>query len=184
MYSTHSEGKSVVAERFIRTLNDKTYKYMASISKNVYIDKLDDKYNKTYQGTIKMKPVDVNPSMYIDFNKENNGQDPKFKIGDIVRTSEYKNCFAKGCVPNWPEEVFMIKKVKNTVSWTYFIIDSKSEETVGTFYEKELKKTNPNLEFKVEKVIKNIGNKLYVKWKGYDNYFNSWIDKKRHSIND
>ena len=78
----------------------------------------------------------------------------------------------------------MIKKVKNTVSWTYFIIDSKSEETVGTFYEKELKKTNPNLEFKVEKVIKNIGNKLYVKWKGYDNYFNSWIDKKRHSIND
>ena len=184
MYSTHSEGKSVVAERFIRTLNDKTYKYMASISKNVYIDKLDDKYNKTYQRTIKMKPVDVNPSMYIDFNKENNGQDPKFKIGDIVRTSEYKNCFAKGCVPNCPEEVFMIKKVKNTVSWTYFIIDSKSEETVGTFYEKELKKTNPNLEFKVEKVIKNIGNKLYVKWKGYDNYFNSWIDKKRHSIND
>ena len=184
MYSTHSEGKSVVAERFIRTLNDKTYKYMASISKNVYIDKLDDKYNKTYQRTIKMKPVDVNPSMYIDFNKENNGQDPKFKIGDIVRTSEYKNCFAEGCVPNWPEEVFMIKKVKNTVSWTYFIIDSKSEETVGTFYEKELKKTNPNLEFRVEKVIKNIGNKLYVKWKGYDNYFNSWIDKKRHSIND
>ena len=157
---------------------------MASISKNVYIDKLDDKYNKTYQRTIKMKPVDVNPSMYIDFNKENNGKDPKFKIGDIVRTSEYKIFFAKGCVSNWPEEVFVIKKVKNTVSWTYFIIDSKSEETVGTFYEKELKKTNPNLEFKVEKVIKNIGNKLYVKWKGYDNYFNSWIDKKRHSIND
>ena len=95
MYSTHSEGNSVVAERFIRTLNDKTYKYMASISKNVYIDKLDDKYNKTYQRTIKMKPVDVNPSMYIDFNKENNGQDPKFKIGDIVRTSEYKNCLQK-----------------------------------------------------------------------------------------
>ena len=90
MYSTHSEGKSVVAERFIRTLNDKTYKYMASISKNVYIDKLDDKYNKTYQRTIKMKPVDVNPSMYIDFNKENNGQDPKLKLVILLEHQNIK----------------------------------------------------------------------------------------------
>ena len=85
---------------------------MTSISKNVYIDKLDDKvnkYNETYHDTIKMKPVDVKPSTYIDSSKEINYQDPKFKIGDIVRTSKYKNIFAKGYVINWSEEVFVIK---------------------------------------------------------------------------
>ena len=115
MYSMHNEGKSVVAERFIRTLKNKIYKYMTSISKNVYIDKLDDivdKYNNTYHSTIKMKPANVKPSTYIEPNKEINYQDPKFKIGDIVTISKYKNIFAKGYVPNWSEEVFVLKKVK------------------------------------------------------------------------
>ena len=88
MYSTHKEGKSVIAERFIRTLKNKIYQYMTSISKNVYIDKLDNivnKYNNTYHSTIKMKPVDEKSSTYIDFSKYNNEKDPKFKIGDIVR---------------------------------------------------------------------------------------------------
>ena len=119
MYSIHNEGKSVVAERFIRTLKTKIYKYMTSISKNVYIDKLDDivnKYNNTYHSTIKMKPVDVKSNTYIDFNKETNIKDPKFNIGDIIRISKYKNIFAKGYTPNWSEEVFVIKKVKNTVA--------------------------------------------------------------------
>ena len=118
MYSMHNEGKSVVDERFIRTLKTKIYKYMTSISKNVYIDNLDDivnKYNNTYYSTIKIKPVDVKPSTYIESSKEINYQDPKFKIGDIVRISKYKNIFAKGYVPNWSEEVFVIKKVKHTV---------------------------------------------------------------------
>ena len=87
MYSTHNEGKSVVVERFIRTLKNKIYKYMASISKNVYNDKLHDivnKYNNTYHSTIKMKSVDVKSNTYIDF-KEINDKVPKFKIGDIVR---------------------------------------------------------------------------------------------------
>ena len=109
----HNEGKSDVTERFIRTLNNKIYKYMTSISKNVYIDKLDDiSCNKTYYITIKMKPTDVNPSMYIDFNKENNKTDPKFKVGDNVRISKYKNIFRKGYIPNWSEEVFVTKKSK------------------------------------------------------------------------
>ena len=157
MYSTHNEGKSVVAERFIRTLKNKIYKYMTSISKNVYIDKLDDivnKYNNTYHSTIKMKPVDVKSSTYIDSSKEINDKDPKFKIGDIVRISKYKNIFAKGYVPNWSEEVFVIKKVKNTVPWKYVI-----KEIVGMFYEKELQKTNQK-EFTVEKVIKRKGDML------------------------
>ena len=122
MYSTNNEGKSVVAERFIRTLKSKIYKYMTSISKNVYIDKLDDivdKYNNTYHSTIKMKPINVKDNTYINTAKEINNKDPKFKVGDRVRISKYKNIFAKGYAPNWSEEVFVIKKVKNAVPWTY-----------------------------------------------------------------
>ena len=86
MYSTNNEGKSVIAERFIRTLKNKIYKYMTSISKNVYIDKLDDivkEYNNTYHASIKMKPADVKDDTYIDFQKEINHEDPKFKVGDM-----------------------------------------------------------------------------------------------------
>ena len=168
MYSINNEGKSVVAERFIRTLKTKIYKYMTSVSKNVYIDKLDDivnEYNNTYHRTIKMKPVDVKDNAYIDFNKEVNDKDPKFKVGDHVRISKYKNIFTKGYTSKCSEEVFVIKKLKNKVPWTYVINDLKGEEIIGTFYEKELQKTNQK-EFKVEKVIKKKGDKLYAKWKG------------------
>ena len=174
MYSTHNEGKSVVAERFIRTIKSKIYKYMTSISKNVYIDKLDDIVDKYI--TIKMKPIDVKDNTYINADKEINNKDPKFKVGDHVRISKYKNIFTKGYMPNWSEEVFVIKKVKNTVPWTYVINDLNGEETTGTFYEKELQNTNQE-EFRIEKVIRRKGDKLYVKWKGYDNSLNSWIDK-------
>ena len=179
MYSTHNEGKPVVAERFIRTSKSKIYKYMTSVSKNVYIDKLDDivdKYNNTYHTTIKMKPIDVKDNTYINADKKINNKDPKFKVGDRVRISKYKNIFAKGYMPNWSEDVFVIKKVKNTVPWAYVINDLNDEEIIGTFYEKELPKTNQE-EFRIEKVIKRKGNKIYVKWKGYNNSFNSWIDK-------
>ena len=180
MYSTHNEGKSVIAERFIRTLKSKIHKYMTSISKNVYIDKLDDivdEYNNTYHTTIKMKPIDVKDNTYINADKEINNKNPKFKVGDHVRISKYKNIFAKGYMPNWSEEVFVIKKVKDTIPWTYVINDLNGEENIGTLYEKELQKTNQE-EFRIEKVIRRKGNRLYVKRKGYDNSFNSWIDKK------
>ena len=98
MQSINNEGKSVVAERFIRTLKTKIHKYMTLISKNVYIDKLDDivnEYNNTYHRTIKMKPVDVKDNTYIDLRKEVNDKDSKFKLGDYVRISKYKNIFAK-----------------------------------------------------------------------------------------
>ena len=103
MYSTNNEGKSVIAERFIRTLKNKIYKYMTSISKNVYIDKRDDivkKYNDTYHTSIKIKPADVKDNTYIDFNKEVNAKNPKFRVGDKVRISKYKNIFAKAYMPN------------------------------------------------------------------------------------
>ena len=159
MYSMHNEGKSVIAERFIRTLKNKIYKYMTAISKNVYIDKLDDTvdaYNNTYHKTIKMKPIDVRDSTYIDFEKEVNDGDPKFKIGDHVKISKYKNIFAKGYMPNWSEEVFVISKIKNTVPCTYVINDLSREEIIGTFYEKELQKTDQK-EFRMEKVLKKKG---------------------------
>ena len=166
MYSTHNEGKSAVAERFIRTIKNKIYKYVTSISKKMYIDKIDDivhKYNNKNHRTIKMKPIDVTDNTYIDFGKEVNDNDPKFKVGDYVRISKYKNIFAKGYTPNWFEEVF-VKKIRNAVPWAYAIDDLNVEEITGTIYEKELQNIAQQ-EFRIEKVIKKKGDKLYIKWK-------------------
>ena len=164
MYSTHNEEKSVVTERFIGTINNKIHKYMTSVSKNVYNDKLDDivdKYNTikikmNKYNTIKMKPVIVKSSSYIDSSKENSEKDIKIKIGNIVRISKYKNIFPKNF----------------TSPWTYAIIDLNGKEIIGTFYEKKFQKINKK-EFRIEKVIKKKDEKLYVKWNGYNTSFNS-----------
>ena len=98
MQPIHNEGKSVVAKRFIRTLKTKIYKCITSVSKSVYIDKIDDivnEYNNTYHRTNKMKPVDVKNNAHIEFSKEVNDKFPKFKVGDLVTISKYKNIFAK-----------------------------------------------------------------------------------------
>ena len=129
-----------------------------------------------------MKLADVTSSMYINFNKENNKEGPKFKIGEHLNISKYKNIFAKDNASNLSEEVFVIKKVKNTMSWTYVFSDLNEEEIVWTFSKKEIQKTNEK-EFGIEKAIKRKGDELYVKWKGYYNLSNSWISKKGHSIN-
>ena len=119
-----------------------------------------------------MKPADVKDNTYIDFEKEVNNKDPKFKVGYHIRISNYKNIFAKGYIPNWSEEIFVISKIKNTVPWTYVINDLNGKEIIGSFYEKELQKTNQK-EFRTQKVLKKKGDKLYVKWKGYNNSFSS-----------
>ena len=171
MYSTYNQGKSVVAERFIRTLKNKIFKHMTVISKNVYFDVLDDivnKYNNTVHRTIKMEPINVTSDSYVEYNEDSNKRNAKFKVGDHVRISKYKNIFAKGYAPNWSEEIFVIKKVKNTVPWTYVINDLNGEEITGSFYENELQKTNQE-KFRIEKIIDRKGDKLYVKWKGYGN---------------
>ena len=124
-----------------------------------------------------MKPVDVKYSTHIDAMELHSNKDPKFKVGDHVRISKYKINFGKGQAPNWYEEVFVIKKVKNAVPWTYVINDLNDEEIIGTFYEKELQKTNQQ-EFRIVKVIKKKGDKLYVKREVYDSSFNSCIYKK------
>ena len=144
MYSTYNEGKSVVAERFIRTLKSKLYKHMTAIGKNVYYDVLDDvvnKYNNTKQCTIKMKPIDVgndNKRVYID---EHNKKDSKFKVDDRVRISKFKNIFAEGYTPNWSSEIFIVDKVNDTVPYTYNLKDLIDEEILGSFYDRELQKT-------------------------------------------
>ena len=153
---------------------------MPAISKNVSFDVLDNIANKnsnTVHRTIKMKSIEVTDDSYAEHNEDFNKKDPKFKLGDNVRISKDRNIFAKGYTPNWSEEVFVINKIKNTVPQTYAISDLNGEEITGSFYEKELQKTNQK-EFRTEKVLKRKGDKLYVKWKGCDNRFNSWIDKK------
>ena len=153
---------------------------MTAISKNVYVDVLDNivnKYNNMVHRTIKMKPIDVTDDSFAEYNEESNKNYPKFKIGDHVRISTYKNIFAKVCAPNWSEEVFVINKINNTVPWTYAIRDLNGEEITGSFYEKELQSTDQQ-KFRIDKILKRKGDKLYVKWKGYDNSFNSWINKK------
>ena len=138
---------------------------MTANSKNVYLNVLNDildKYNNTYHKTIKMKPIDVKSDSYAEYNKESDEKDTKFKVGDHVRISKYKNIFAKGYAPNWSEEIYVIKNIQNAVPWTYVITDLNGEEFVGSFYEKELKKTNQK-EFRMEKILKTKGNKLYVK---------------------
>ena len=115
MYSTYNEGKFVVAERFIRMLKNKIFKHMTGISKNVYCDVLDDivnKYNNAVHRTIKMKPINVTSDSYAEYNEDSNKKDPKFKVGDHVRISKYKNTFAKGYPPDWSEEVFVVIKIE------------------------------------------------------------------------
>ena len=145
IYSTYNEGKSVVAERFIRTLKNKLYKHMTTTGKNVYYDILDDvvnKYNDNKHSTIKMKPIDIgdnNKRVYID---ERNEKDSRFKVGDRVRISKFKNIFAKGYTPNWSKEIFVVDKINDTVPYTYNLKGLNDAEIIGSFYDRELQKTN------------------------------------------
>ena len=153
MYSIFNEGKSVRAERFIRTLKNKLYKHMTTTAKNVYYDVLVDvvnEYNNTKHSTIKMKPKDVkndtiklsaiarNKRVYID---EYNKKDSTFNVGDRVRISKFKNIFAKGYTPNWSREIFIVDKINDTVPYTYNLKDLNGEEIIGSFYDRELQKT-------------------------------------------
>ena len=165
IYSTYNERKPVVVERFIRTLKNKIFKHMIAVSKNVYFDVLDDivdKYNNTVHRSIKMKPIEVTSDSHAEYNEDSNVTKTKFKVGDHVRISKYKNIFAKGYSQNWSEKVFVVSEIKDTVLWSCVISDLNGEPITGCFYEKELQKTNQKY-FRIEKVLKRKGDELYVK---------------------
>ena len=167
VYSTDNEGKSVIAERFIRTLKNKIYNDMTLIYKNMYIGKLNDivnKQNDTYQSTIQLMPVEVELSTYIDLDKKNNKEDPEFKVGDHVIMQEDKNI-----------KIFLQKAMFQIGLKKYLWLEKK---LLKLFIKKNCKKQIKK--FRVEKVIKRKGDKRYVKWKGYNNSFNSWTDKKQY----
>ena len=147
---------------------------MTSISKKVHVDKVDDlvnKYSNTYHRTIKMKPADVKSKTYIEFNRENNN-----KVCNHVTISKHKDLAAKGHVPNWSVKVFVIEEIKNNVTWAYINGDLNGEKIIGKFYKKELQKTNQK-QFRDEQAMKRKDDRLYVKQKGQNYSFNSWIDQ-------
>ena len=144
MCSTFNEGKSVVAERFIRTLKNKLYKHMTATGKNVYYDVLDDvvnEYNNTNHNSVKMKPKDVKNDIKRVYIDEHNERDSGFKVGDRVRIIKFKNIFAEGYTPNWSTEIFIVNKIDDTVPYTYNLKDLDGEEIIGSFYDRELQKS-------------------------------------------
>ena len=148
MYSTYNEGKSVVAERFIRTLKNKLYKHMTAIGKNVYwnvywnvLDDVVAKYNNTINRSIGVKPKDVKSDKKSVYVEQSNDKNARFSVGDRVRISKFKNIFAKGYTSNWSKELFVVNKIKNTVPWTYVLKDLNGEDIIGSFYDRKLQKT-------------------------------------------
>ena len=188
LYSTENEEKSSVVERLIRTMKEKMWKYFTANSTNVYIDVLPDlvkEYNNTRHSSIKMTPVKASKkenelmvwrNLYPD-RLEIRDINPKFSVGDKVRISKKKKTFEKGYTTRWTEEIFTIAEVQHTQPPTYKIADLNGEEIKGTFYEPELQKTSQEI-FRIEKVIKRGKKKSLVKWKGYSDDFNSWVDNK------
>ena len=188
LYSTENEEKSRVVERWIRTMKEKMWKYFSANSTNVYINVLPDlvkEYNNTRHSSIKMTPVKASKkeneltvwrNLYPK-HLEVYDIKPKFSVWDKVRISKKKKTFEKGYTTRWTEEIFTIVEVKRTSPITYKITDTNGEEIKGTFYEPELQKTNQEL-FRMEKVIKRGKKKSLVKWKGYSDDFNSWVDYK------
>jgi len=187
LYSTENEEKSSVVERWNRTMKEKMFKYLTANNTNKYIDVLNnfvERYNNTRHSSIKMTSVEatekenevrVYRNLYPDLTRQ--PIRAKFKIGDKVRIQKKKGLFEKGFTPNWTEEVFTVSKIQRTNPVTYKITDYNDEEIQGTFYEQELQKTSQEV-YRIEKIVKNDRTKSLVKWKGYPESFNSWVDNK------
>jgi len=187
LYSTENEEKSSVTERWNRTMKEKMFKYFTAKNINRYIDVLDDfvsKYYNTRHYSIKMTPVEASKkenevrvyrNLYPDSTRR--PMRVKFKTGDKVRILKKKGLFEKGFALNWTEEVFTVSKIQRTNPVTYKIPDYNGEEIQGTFYEQELQKTSQEV-FRIEKIVKKGKTKSLVKWKGYPESLNSWVDNK------
>jgi hypothetical protein len=180
-YSTYTSLKASIVERFNRTLKGWMWKQFSLNGNYKWIDNIQDlvnKYNSTIHRTIKMRPRDVNFTnektlLNTVYNKIKTFPLPKFKIGEKVRISKHKYLFEKGYTPNWTTEIFVIKNIKNTNPVTYILKDYQNETIQGCFYEYELLKTKqPNI-YLIQKILKQKGNKVYVKWLGFSDKHNT-----------
>ena len=188
IYSTENEEKSSIAERWIRTMKEKMFKYFTDNNTYKYIDVLPDlveDYNNTVHSSTKLTPIDASKkkneltvwrNLYPDRYKTSR-LNPKFSVGDEVRITKKKKDFEKGYTTRWTEEIFTIKEIRETNPITYKLEDLQGEEIKGTFYEPELQKTEQQI-YRIEKVIEKEKGRSFVKWKGYSDKFNSWVDNK------
>lgn len=186
LYSTFSRMKAAICERFNRTLKSRMWKYFSLRSTNEWIDilpKLVADYNDTKHRTIKMKPNDVDKHneeqllLTIYNNSTPTRSKTKFKVGDSVRISKSKHVFEKGYTPNWTAEIFTIRKVQNTKPITYLLRDWRNVDVEGAVYTEELLLAKYPDVYLVEKILRRKNNQVYVKWLGFDDEFNEWIDK-------
>ena len=188
LYATENEEKSSIAERWIRTMKEKMFKYFTDNNTYNYIDALPElveDYNNTVHSSTKLTPTDASKeenelkvwrNLYPDRYKTSR-LNPKFSVGDKVRITKKKKVFEKGYTTRWTEEIFTIKEIRETNPITYKLEDLKGEEIEGTFYEPELQKTEQQI-YRIEKIIKKEKGRSFVKWKGYSDKFNSWVDNK------
>ena len=188
LYSTENEEKSSIAERWVRTIKEKMWKYFTDNNTYKYIDVLPDlveDYNNTVHSSTKLTPKEASKkkneltvwrNLYPDRYKKYNII-PKFSVGDEVRITKKKKVFEKGYTTRWKEEIFTIKEIQDTNPITYKLTDLKGEEIKGTFYEPELQKTEQQI-YRIEKVIEKEKGRSFVKWKDYSDKFNSWVDNK------
>ena len=192
-FSTNSEFKASIVERFNRTLKTKMWKYFTQVGNKKWINIVDDlvyNYNNTYHRSIKMTPIEgskkenetkVFKNLYPEQDKTNLVN--RFKVGDKVRISKYKGTFDKGYLPNWTTELFTVSKVFNTDPVTYKVIDNNDDEIEGIFYDQELVKFDKqDQDYEVEKILKtrtkNGKKEYFVKWLGYPGSMNSWIPEE------
>ena len=185
-YHTYSKKKASIVERAIRTIKEKLFKFFSlngSYRWRNIINDLITNYNNTVHHTIRMRPIDVNKKnktkIFNDIYKRMKilTAARKFAIGDFVRISKEKHIFEKGYTPNWTTELFKISKINNTNPPTYLLEDLHGAPIKWSFYEAELQKTQQPDIYLVEKILRRRGNKVYVKWLGFDSTHNSWIDK-------
>ena len=188
LYNTENEEKSSIAERWIRTMKDKMWKHFTDSRTNKYLDVLPDlleDYNNTVHSSTEFTPIDASKkknelavwrNLYPDRHKRSR-LTPKFSVGDEVRISKKKKVFEKGYTSRWTEEIFTIKEIRDTNPITYKLEDLQGEEIKGTFYEPELQKSKQQI-YRIEKVIEEENGKSLVKWKGYNDKFNSWVNNE------
>lgn len=182
-YSTFSVLKASIAERFNRTIKEKMYKEFTARGSHEWVSilpKLLDEYNNSPHRTIGMTPIqaDSDPTSVVIKQRKINNEKIKFKVGDKVRISTQKGVFTKGYLPNWSTEIFEIIKINKTLPVTYQLQDYMSKPIAGCFYSSEISKTNFPHEYLIEKIIRKKGDQAYVKWLGFDNTHNSWINTR------